>query len=207
MDDLTITFGEGWRLATWSAPDAHGVQLLVGDGIPSGWTALLPEGPWGLGGWIAVEHQGDGQPDRHPADSFGRPQRSPTPDLALDVLHRAAVPAALADEVPVPDLALGRATGWTPPTDRGLGDPRRDYALGDGLVHLTWPGNPGIQALEQRGHQAGWTEVYDDEGNWAALIAGRLVADAADNEPLLADNPAEALTLLRLALAQNVGTQ
>ncbi|MFI8085356.1 hypothetical protein ACIF6L_31770 [Kitasatospora sp. NPDC086009] len=108
------------------------------------------------------------------------------------------------DGVTVPDLVLAAATGWTPPTLRGLGDPRRDYALGDGLVHLTWPGRSDVQALEQRGNLAGWTEVFDDEGNWIALIAGHPVADAADRIPLLSANPADALTLLRLAIDQGL---
>ncbi|MFJ6776804.1 hypothetical protein ACIQOV_38590, partial [Kitasatospora sp. NPDC091257] len=158
-DDLTITFGEGWQLATWDTPDAGGTQLLLREGAPVGWTARLPQGPWGLGGWIAVEHQ-DGQLGRFVAGPLSRPQTFTTADLALDALHRAdrhraaasqpAAPVApvaaaeLPDEVPVPKLALGRTTGWLPPTDRGLGEAHRDYALGDGLVHLTWPGKPGV---------------------------------------------------------------
>ncbi|MFI9163227.1 hypothetical protein [Kitasatospora aureofaciens] len=82
----------------------------------------------------------------------------------------------------MPELVLGQATGWTPPTDRGLGEANRDYALGGGLIHLAWPSAPGIQALEQRGRQVGWTEIYDDLGNWIALVDGHPVADAADGE-------------------------
>ncbi|MFB7672323.1 hypothetical protein ACFC26_12990 [Kitasatospora purpeofusca] len=138
------------------------------------------------------------------------------PAAALDVLLRPAAPItpasapapspapAAPDGVPVPDLALAAAAGRTPPTLRGLGDPLRDYALGDGLVHLTWPGRSDAQALEQRGRLAGWTEVYDEFGNWIALVSGRPVVDAADNVPLLSANPADALTLLRLALDQGL---
>ncbi|WP_380286482.1 hypothetical protein [Kitasatospora purpeofusca] len=217
MDDLEVTFGPGWELATWTTP---GVRLLLHDGTPNGWTAVLPDGPWGLGGWIAVQHQGDGRPGQFIADRFSRPRTYRSADLALDVFLRAAAPTTPAstpapapapapapvapDGVPVPDLALAAAAGRTPPTLRGLGDPHRDYALGDGLVHLTWPGHPDAQALEHRGRLAGWTEVYDDAGNWLALISGRPVADAADNIPLLSANPADALTLLRLALDQGL---
>ncbi|KOV13302.1 hypothetical protein ADK60_29855 [Streptomyces sp. XY431] len=227
LDDLAVTFGAGWELATWSAP---GVRLLLHDGTPKGWTCRLPDGSWGLGGWITVEHQGDGRPGRFVADRFGRPRTFPTADLALDVLllraaasttlssapapapaaasttlSSAPAPApAAADGVPVPDLALATAAGRTPPTLRGLGDPHRDYALGDGLVHLTWPSAPTVQALEHRGRLAGWVEVYDEDGNWIALVSGRPVADAADNIPLLSANPADALTLLRLALDQGL---
>ncbi|MGW6915589.1 hypothetical protein ACWGB8_17480 [Kitasatospora sp. NPDC054939] len=116
----------------------------------------------------------------------------------------AAARAEPAGGVAVPDLALGETTGSVPPTLRGLGDPHRDYTLGDGLVHLTWPGRSDAQALEQGGHLASWTEVYDQPGNSAALIAGRPVADAADNAPLLSTNPTDALTLLRLALDQGL---
>ncbi|WP_380282505.1 hypothetical protein [Kitasatospora purpeofusca] len=104
----------------------------------------------------------------------------------------------------MPDLALASAAGSTPPTLRGLGGPHRDYVLGAGLVRLTWPGRFDAQALEHCGHLAGWTEVYDDAGSWIALVAGRPVADAADNVPLLSANPTDALTLLRLALDQGL---
>ncbi|MFE2176667.1 hypothetical protein [Kitasatospora sp. NPDC059462] len=214
LDDLTVTFGPGWELATWTAP---GVELVLHDGAVKGWTALLPDGPWGLGGWIAVEHQGDGRPGRIVADRFSRPQTYRSADLALDAFLRAAPttpPSAPAPAtaptpagpggVPVPDLALAAAVGSTPPTLRGLGDPHRDYALGDGLVHLTWPGRSDAQALEHRGRLAGWTEVYDDAGSWIALISGRPVADATDDIPLLSANPNDALTLLRLALDQGL---
>ncbi|WP_327071835.1 hypothetical protein [Kitasatospora sp. NBC_01302] len=103
-----------------------------------------------------------------------------------------------------PDLALGRATGWMPPTERGLGTPQRSYTLGQGLVHLTWPHHPSIQALEQYGRPAGWIEAHDGQGAWIAFIAGHPVVDAADDQPLLSANPTDALTLLRLALAQRL---
>ncbi len=207
VDDLSFTFGEGWELVTWRLVDGDSVQLLRHHGAPVGWTALLPDGRWGLGGWIAVQHQGEGRPGRFVTDRFSRPQTFPSADLALDVFHRTTAPAApapgageLADGVPVPDLALGEATGWAPPTLRGLGSPRRDYSLGEGLVHLTWRGKSGVQALEQRGQLAGWVEAYDEDGNWIAVITGRPVVDAADGVPLLSANPADALTLLRLAI-------
>ncbi|MFJ6774829.1 hypothetical protein ACIQOV_28385 [Kitasatospora sp. NPDC091257] len=148
------------------------------------------------------------------------PRGETTADLALDVLHRAdhhraaaghpaalvapVAAAGLPGEAPIPKLVLGRTTGWTPPTDRGLGEAHRDYALGDGLVHLTWPGKPGVQALERRGCPAGWTELYDDRGHWAVLIDGRLVVDAANSRPWVSTNADDAVTLLRLALDQGL---
>ncbi|MGW3077840.1 hypothetical protein [Kitasatospora sp. NPDC001132] len=104
----------------------------------------------------------------------------------------------------VPPLTLGPAANWASPAARELGTPRRDYALGDGLVHLTWPTAPGIQALERRGTLAGWIEVYDFTGAWVAIIDGRPVADATDTLPLLSNDPADALTLLRLALRRGL---
>ena len=211
VDDLAFTFGEGWELVTWTLLDGEGVRLLRHHGAPVGWTALLPDGRWGLGGWIAVQYQGEGRPGRFVTDRFSRPQTYSSADLALDVFHRTTAPAVpapgpaeLADGVPVPDLALGEPTGWSPPTLRGLGSPRRDYGLGEGLVHLTWRGKSGVQALEQRGQLAGWVEAYDEDGNWIAVITGRPVVDAADSVPLLSANPADALTLLRLALGQGL---
>ncbi|MFI9162834.1 hypothetical protein [Kitasatospora aureofaciens] len=147
--DLSITFGQGWQLATWDSPQAGGARLLVCAGVPIGWTTLLPQGPWGLGGWIAVEHQGPGKPGRVVVGTLGRPKTFASADLALDVFHQSsrrladAVPsrtpptAVRTPAAPMPDLTLDQATGRTAPTDRGLGDARRDYALGDGLVHLT----------------------------------------------------------------------
>ena len=213
VDDLAFTFGEGWELVTWRLVDGDSVQLLRHHGAPVGWTALLPDGRWGLGGWIAVQHQGEGLPGRFIADRFSRPQTFPSADLALDVFHRTTAPttpaqeragAEPADGVPVPDLALGAPTGGIPPTLRGLGSPRRDYSLGEGLVHLTWRGKSGVQAIEQRGQLAGWVEAYDEDGNWTAVISGCPVVDAADGVPLLSANPADALTLLRLALGQGL---
>ncbi|MFJ9448272.1 hypothetical protein ACIRRH_41645 [Kitasatospora sp. NPDC101235] len=103
----------------------------------------------------------------------GTDERAPLRSVVADPAAPTRMPA-----VPVPELALGRATGWMAPTDRGLGEPHRDYALGDGLVHLTWPSTPNVQALEQRGRLAGWIEAHDGSGNWTALITGRPVRRA-----------------------------
>ncbi|MFD7907063.1 hypothetical protein ACFV4G_33095 [Kitasatospora sp. NPDC059747] len=215
--DLGVTFGAGWQLATWNAPQAGGARLLVRAGVPVGWTTLLLQGPGGLGGWIAVEHQGAGEAGRFVVGTLGRPQTFATPDLALDAFHRPGwrladvdpprtpATAARTPAVPMPDLTLGQATGWTAPTDRSLGEACRDDALGDGLVHLTWPTAPNVQALKRRGRLLGWTEVYDDNNSRIALINGHPVADAADDLPLLSTNPTDALTLLRLTVARDLG--
>ncbi|KDN80528.1 hypothetical protein [Kitasatospora cheerisanensis] len=106
------------------------------------------------------------------------------------------------------DLALGRPTRWTPPTERGLGAPGRSYTLGGGLVHLTWPDFPGVQGLERHGRLAGWVEEWDvAAGTWSTLVDGCQVIDAADNQVLLSANAADALELLRLALERRAAGQ
>ncbi|WP_285739365.1 hypothetical protein [Kitasatospora phosalacinea] len=121
----------------------------------------------------------------------------------------AAAPERLTAPVPqVPyDLALGQRVDQLPPTERAFGVPHRSYELGGGLVHLSWPGAPGVQAIEQYGVVVGWVEVWDIDtvaapAPWAALVEGRPVVDAADGEVLLAPAPEAALDLLRAALGQ-----
>ncbi|MBD0695837.1 hypothetical protein [Streptomyces sp. CBMA123] len=99
------------------------------------------------------------------------------------------------------------ATDRTPPTERGLGRPEHSYAVGDGLVRLTWPHSPGIQALQHSGRLLGWSELdaFGDDNAWVAPIDTRPVTDAADTQVLLSANPDDAITLLRLELAQNLG--
>ena len=109
----------------------------------------------------------------------------------------------------MPVLTLGQATHRTPPTERGLGQPDRSYALDDALVHLTWPHHPGVQALERAGHPLGWIEldtVDDQHDAWVTIITGHLLADVTDHQPLLSANPADAITLLRLALAPGLAS-
>ncbi|MFJ8444392.1 hypothetical protein [Kitasatospora griseola] len=106
------------------------------------------------------------------------------------------------------DLALGRPTGWTPPTERGLGTPDRSYALGSGLVRLTWPDFPGVQSLEQHGRDVGWAEEWDvAAGTWSSLVDGCHVVDAADHQALLSANAADAVKLLCLALERRAAGQ
>ncbi|GGU95526.1 hypothetical protein ACIG0C_15100 [Kitasatospora aureofaciens] len=169
-----------------------------------------------LGGWIAVEHQGPGKPGRVVVGTLAdrRPSPPPTSPWTCSTSPAGTWPtpshpaplatAARTPAVPMPNLTLGQTTGRTAPTDRGLGDAHRDYALGDGLVHLTWPTAPHIQALERRGRLLGWTEVDDDNNSWITLINGHPIADAADNLPLLSTNPTDALTLLRLAVERGL---
>ncbi|MFK0195868.1 hypothetical protein [Kitasatospora sp. NPDC090308] len=208
VDDLALTFGPGWTLASWSGPEAVDVQLLH-LGRPVGWSAPLPDGPWGRAGHIAAQHRDDRTATilTDPA-SGARTYRST--GEALDALQRAArtpfpAEAALPAGVPdgVPRLALGPALRSKPPTERGLGAPHRDYA-GPALARLTWPHRAPVQALEHGGHLVGWTEPYQDTNDWVTLLRGRQVVDAADSEPLLSANPDDALTLLRLALGQGL---
>ncbi|MFD9597155.1 hypothetical protein ACFWA9_30985 [Kitasatospora sp. NPDC059973] len=87
LDDLSFTFGPGWEQGRWIAPEAEGVLQLRLDGEPVGWTAPLPDGPWGLGGPIALLYQ-RGAADRLLTDNHSRPKRFPDTDLALDAVLR-----------------------------------------------------------------------------------------------------------------------
>ncbi|MFF4345666.1 hypothetical protein ACFY00_37900 [Kitasatospora sp. NPDC001540] len=62
IDDLAVTFGDGWALGTWSDPAAADVQLLLHQDAPVGWAVLLPKGSWGRedrGGYAAVLYRSD----------------------------------------------------------------------------------------------------------------------------------------------------
>ncbi|MGY0466638.1 hypothetical protein ACW14Y_41235 [Kitasatospora sp. cg17-2] len=94
LDDLEPTFGPGWELGSWHAPGAQDVLQLRHGSTPVGWTAPLPDGPWGQAGWIALLHQPGGA--RLLVDNLSRPRIHPTPDLALDAIlrnHRTTRPA------------------------------------------------------------------------------------------------------------------
>ncbi|MFD8782590.1 hypothetical protein [Kitasatospora sp. NPDC059599] len=90
LDDLEVTFGTGWELGSWLTPDAQGVLQLRHHSRPVGWTAPLPDGPWGQTGWIALLYQPRGA--RLLVDNFSRPKTHPTADLALDAILRAHRP-------------------------------------------------------------------------------------------------------------------
>ncbi|MBP0453922.1 hypothetical protein J5Y04_30925 [Kitasatospora sp. RG8] len=199
LDDLSPTLGEDWLVASWDDPQAEDVHQLLHRGRPIGWTAPLPDGPWGEAGHIAAEHQGE-------QTAVVRPRTHRSVGQALDVLHRAHLDRLRAERA-MPDvqyLALKRPTGWSVPSARGLGDPDR-AAFGDGLVHLTWPDHPGVQELQQGGRPVGWIEEYDvQRGIWTALIDSSLVADAASGEPLRCPGAEGALALLRRALGEDL---
>ncbi|WP_158715312.1 hypothetical protein [Kitasatospora phosalacinea] len=138
VDDLAVTFGPGWTLASWSDPQAADIQLLLHRGRPVGWTAPLPDGPWGRAGHIAAQHRDDRTATILTDPASGTRTYRSTGD-ALDALQRAAhtpAPAAAG----VPRLVLGPALRTTPPTERGLGEPRRDHA-GPALAR---PGPPHL---------------------------------------------------------------
>ncbi|WP_371484893.1 hypothetical protein [Kitasatospora sp. NBC_00315] len=89
LGDLELTFGPGWELGSWDTePEAEGVLELWFAGKPIGWTAPLPDGPWGPGGSIAALHRSDGTATVI-TDGYARPQCYPSPELALDALQRA----------------------------------------------------------------------------------------------------------------------
>ncbi|MFF2117383.1 hypothetical protein ACFVXH_08625 [Kitasatospora sp. NPDC058184] len=88
LDDLEPTFSPGWELGSWLDPAAQGVLQLRLDSEPVGWTAPLPDGPWGQAGWTALLHQPRGTA-RLLVDHFSRPKTHPSSDLALDAILRA----------------------------------------------------------------------------------------------------------------------
>ncbi|MFF1797836.1 hypothetical protein ACFVXQ_27080, partial [Kitasatospora sp. NPDC058263] len=159
---------------------AEDVHQLLHQGRPVGWTTSLPDGPWGAAGHIAAEHQGE-RAAVILTDSAGGARTHRTVGEALDALQRAHAIRLRAERAvaSVPHLALKRSTGWSVPSDRGLGIPTLS-ALGDGLIHLTWPDHPGVQELQRVGRPVGWIEEYDvQRGTWTALIDSSIVADAA----------------------------
>ncbi|MFB6888735.1 hypothetical protein ACFCX4_05385 [Kitasatospora sp. NPDC056327] len=85
LDGLEPTFGPGRELGSWLDPAAQGVLQLRLDSTPIGWTAPLPDGPWGQAGWISCLYQPDGA------------------RLLVDTLSR-----------PVPGLFPPRTRRWTP---------------------------------------------------------------------------------------------
>ncbi|MFJ6384604.1 hypothetical protein ACIQI7_31935 [Kitasatospora sp. NPDC092039] len=205
LDDLSPTFGEGWLAASWGDPQAEGVHQLLYRGRPIGWTAPLPDGPWGQAGHIAAQHRGS-KAAVVLTDPASGTSTHRSVGQALDVLHRTHI-ELLRPERAMPGvqrLALKRPTGWIVPSARGLGEPDR-AALGDGLVHLTWPDHPGVQELQQDGRPVGWIEEYDvQRGTWTALIDSSIVADAASGEPLRCPGADAALALLRRALGEHL---
>ncbi|MEV0537222.1 hypothetical protein [Kitasatospora sp. NPDC050463] len=205
LDDLSPTLGEGWLAASWDDPQAEDVHQLLHRGQPIGWTAPLPDGPWGPAGHLAAAYQGE-QAAAILTDSASGARTHRTVGDALDALQRAHATRLSAAQAAAggPRLALKRPTGWTVPSDRGLGIPTR-YALANGLIHLIWPDHPGVQELQRDDRAVGWIEEYDaGRGTWTALIDSSIVADAASGEPLLCPGANAALALLRRALGEQL---
>ncbi|MER8103918.1 hypothetical protein [Kitasatospora sp. NPDC094016] len=205
LDDLDLTVGEGWLLASWDDPRATDVHQLLYRGRPIGWTAPLPDGSWGQAGHIAAAYR-DAKEAVVLTDHASGARTHRSVGQALDVLHRAHLDRLRAERAmpDVPHLALKRPTGWSLPSTRGLGDPDR-AALDDGLVHLTWPDHPGVQELQHDGRPVGWIEEYDvQRGTWTALIDSSIVANAASGEPLRCPDAEGALALLRRALGEHL---
>ncbi|MFE6869641.1 hypothetical protein ACFVFS_24195 [Kitasatospora sp. NPDC057692] len=109
LDDLEPTFGPGWELGSWLDPAAQGVLQLRLDSTPIGWTAPLPDGPWGQAGWIACLYQQGGA--RLLVDTLSRPRTLPTADLALDAIQRAHQTKAASVRCPGLTRARGRRGG------------------------------------------------------------------------------------------------
>ncbi|MFC8453874.1 hypothetical protein [Kitasatospora sp. NPDC057223] len=58
-DGFHAAFGDDWLVASWDDPQARDVHQLLHLGRPVGWTAPLPNGPWGRAGHIAAAHHDD----------------------------------------------------------------------------------------------------------------------------------------------------
>ncbi|MFE9427066.1 hypothetical protein ACFYNO_29330 [Kitasatospora sp. NPDC006697] len=140
LDDLGLTFGEEWLLASWDDSRAESVHQLLHRGRrPGGWTAPLPDGPWEAAGHIAAEQAVSILTDRASGARIHR-----TVGDALDVLQRAHANRLRAERAvaDMPPLALKRPTGWSTPSAHGLAH-RTAPPLGDGFLLLTWPDPPG----------------------------------------------------------------
>lgn len=173
---------------------------MLRGGASVGWINPLPEGSWGLAGWIAVLHL-DGRRAMVVTDDLGRPGRTASPARRWT---RFTAPTSRTWRRPRRAWPSNARPARACPA-RGLGVPTRSLALGDGLVYLTWPANPGIQELQRGGRPVGWIELYDVErGTWIALIDSSIVSNAASGEPLRCASAGEALALLRLAIGQRL---
>ncbi|MFI9332658.1 hypothetical protein ACIGZJ_34635 [Kitasatospora sp. NPDC052868] len=231
-EDLALTFGPDWTLSSWTARQAAGVRQLHHRGVRVGWTTLLPDGPWGLGGWIAVRVL-DGGGARALTGSLGRPRTHRDPGGALEALQaahtsRPAAPVPTARDVATPTAArpvpAPQASGWIGPraVDPGLvtvprhpmlrglpdSDARRHLdpaVFGDWWALHGWTVQPDVWLVTGEGHTVGWVErgLPGYKRRWVAVYEECFLVDSATEDPVLHDTPEQAAhTVMKAYLAQ-----
>ncbi|MFF0416287.1 hypothetical protein ACFYUY_38395 [Kitasatospora sp. NPDC004745] len=191
LDDLDLTFGEGWSRTSWDDPRAEDVHQLLHRGRPVGWTAPLPDGPWGRAGHIAAGYQG-GRAAEILTDRTSGARTHRTVGDALDLLQRAHAEQrarAKGTTATPPQLALKRPTGWSTPSARaperrrrGAGEsahragaetrsrpPDAARRRRDGVSAARWPGGPAA-----RRHRPGGGGRRGRPAGHPAAPAGRL---------------------------------
>ncbi|MGW4652314.1 hypothetical protein [Kitasatospora sp. NPDC004289] len=208
--DLAASFGPGWTSSSWSAPGAGRIRQLHQHGVRAGWAALLPEGRWGCGGWIAVLLLADGRAEPL-LDPDGRPHTFDDQDQALAAVYAGRLtPPATAARTPDPDRPQPRTGGWIGPrvpepgTVKVPRDPRR-RGLPDSMdVHIPldpalfgyawelcgWTVQPDVMLVLGEGQQVGWVERGLDGGDgWVAVYEGYFLGDPTTQQALLHDTP------------------
>ena len=211
-DDLRLTFGPGWSATSWSTTQAGGVHQLHHQGVRVGWTGLLREGPWGLGGWIAVLHLVDGRAEPL-LGTLGRLRVHRDQGEALDALRGARlVPPAIAARTPDAQRPAPKTSGWigprtavpAPGTVTVPRDPRRRGLPRSMDVHIPldpavfgyawvlsgWTVQPDVMVVLGEGYPVGWVERGLDGGNgWVAVYEGYFLGDPDTQQAALHDTP------------------
>ncbi|MFF1908287.1 hypothetical protein [Kitasatospora sp. NPDC058218] len=221
-DDLHLTFGPGWTTTSWSAPEAADVHQLHHRGVRVGWTALLGDGPWGLGGWIAVLLLADGRAEPL-LGNIGRPRIHRDWSEALDALRKARLtPPATAARTPDTARPAPKTSGWigpraaepaagtvTVPRDplhRGLPRsmdvhiPLDPATFGYAWVLSGWTVQPDVMVVLGEGYPVGWVERGLDGGDgWVAVYEGYFLGDPATQQAALHDTPELAARIIHQA--------
>ncbi|MER8188404.1 hypothetical protein [Kitasatospora sp. NPDC094015] len=211
-DDLSLTFGPGWTTTAWSTPEATAVHQLHHHGVRVGWAALLGDGPWGPGGWIAVLHLADGRTEPL-LDDLGRPRIHHDRSETLDALRSARqVPPATAARTPDADRPAPRTDGWIgprvaepavgtvrvprDPLQRGLPRsmdahiPLDPAVFGYAWVLSGWTVQPNVMVVLGEGYPVGWVERGLDGGDgWVAVYEECFLGDPKTQQAALHDTP------------------
>ncbi|RAJ32839.1 hypothetical protein K353_05837 [Kitasatospora sp. SolWspMP-SS2h] len=211
-DDLALTFGPGWSTTSWSAREAAGVHQFHHHGVRVGWAALLGDGPWGPGGWIAVLHLADGRTEPLIGDR-GRPRVHPGWSEALDALRSTRrVPPATAARTPDADRPRPSTGGWLGPraaepaagTVRVPRDPLRRGLPRSMDLHIPldpavfgyawelagWTVQPDVLVVLGEGYPVGWVERGLDGGDGrVAVYENHFLGDPKTQQAALHDTP------------------
>ncbi|WP_371484890.1 hypothetical protein [Kitasatospora sp. NBC_00315] len=223
-DDLELTFGPGWTTSSWTASQARNIHQLHHHGARVGWAALLGDGPWGLGGWIAVLHLADGRAEPLLA-GLGRPRFHRDQGEALDALRSARLtPPATAARTPDSVRPALRTSGWIGPRAvepglvtvprepvlRGLPDidatrPLDPSVFGDYWKLLGWTVQPDVWLVTGEGHTVGWVERgVVDPTLWVAIYEQAFLVTGGTDYPILHDTPEQAAHTVMKAYLQQV---